>query len=156
MTTLYPYDKNTSEWLNNINENNIDTTIDYFFTQRKVTEYEEIIEEKTLLRKKKKYNRIYNFLAINFPILQFKNVPNLTIDIEIWGDEKFNFKGSIKKEDGDIPHLMLKLKDDKIIFVKLIFHDNDKNTKTFINFIQVNKRYQIVPDTILDVDENNT
>ena len=38
-----------SEWLNQINNiNSIENNIDYFFTQRKVTEIEEIIDEKTL------------------------------------------------------------------------------------------------------------
>ena len=44
-----------SEWLNQINNiNSIENNIDYFFTQRKVTEIEEIIDEKTLERKKNK------------------------------------------------------------------------------------------------------
>ena len=41
---------------------------------------------------------------------------------------------------------MLKLKDDKIIFLKLIFRDNEKIIKTFISFIPVIKRYQMTPD----------
>jgi len=153
MATIYPYDTNTnSSWLNQINDNMIDNVIDYFFTQRKITEYEEILEEKTLDRKKKKCNRTYNFLAINFPTLQFKNLQNLSIDVEIWGDDKYNFKGTIIKQDGDIPHLMIKLKEDKMIFVKLIIKQDDKICKTFINFIPVIKRYQMVPDNISDVE----
>ena len=76
----------------------------------------------------------------------FKSLTNLHIDVEIWGDEKFNFKGTIIKQEGEIPHLMLKLKDDKIIFLKLIFRDNEKIIKTFISFIPVIKRYQMTPD----------
>ena len=150
--SLYPYDKNNgSEWLNQLNnENNVENTIDHFFTQRKVTEYEEIIDEKTLERKKKKNTCIYNFLAIKFPTYQFKTQSNLIIDIEIWGDEKFNFKGIITKQEGEIPHLMLKLKEDKTLFLKLIFRDNDKILKTFISFIPIIKRYQLIPDTIVD------
>ena len=41
---------------------------------------------------------------------------------------------------------MLKLKDDKTIFVKLIFKDNDKVIKTYISFIPVIKRYQQTPN----------
>jgi len=145
MATIFPYNNN-SEWLNQINDNMVENTIDYFFTQRRVTEMEEIIDSSTLERKKKKIQSNYNFLAINFPSTLFKNIINLIIDIEIWGDEKFNFKGSIIKNDGEIPHLMLKLKDDKTIFVKLIFKDNDKIIKTYISFIPVIKRYQQTPN----------
>ena len=135
MTTIYPYDINTnSNWLN---DKNVENVIDYFFTQRKITEYEEILDEKTLERIKKKCNRTYNFLAINFPLIQFKNLQNLSVDVEIWGDEMYNFKGTITKNDGIMPHLMIKLKEDKMIFVKLVFKNDDKICKTFINFIPV-------------------
>ena len=157
MENVFPYDTNSgSEWLNQINnENSVENTLEYFFTQRKVTEYEEKIDEKTLERKKKKKNCIYNFLAINIPsIQQYKNLSNLVIDIEIWGDDKFNFRGQIVKQDGDIPHLLLKLKEDKNLFVKLIFKDNEKLLKTFINFIQIIKRYQMTPGAISDINEN--
>ncbi len=136
-----------SEWLNQIsNINSIENNIDYFFTQRKVNEIEEVIDEKTLERKKNKVCHIYNFLAINLPTNSFKSYQNLIIDIEIWGDNKFNFKGKLLREDGEIPHLMIKLKEDKNIFVKLIFKDNDKLHKTFINFIPITKRFQHVND----------
>jgi hypothetical protein len=136
-------DEQTSEWLNQINNvNTIENNIDYFFTQRKVTDIEEVIDEKTLARVKQKVTHIYNFLAINFPLSYFKHYNTLEIDIEIWGDNLFNFKGTSTKQDGELPHLMVKLKEDKFIFVKLIFRDNDKLNKTFISFIPVNKRYQ--------------
>ena len=136
-----------SEWLNQINNiNSIENNIDYFFTQRKVTEIEEIIDEKTLERKKNKVNHIYNFLAINLPTNTFKTYQNLTIDIEIWGDNNYNFKGSFIKQDGEMPHIMIKLKEDKNIFVKLIFKDNDKLNKTYISFIPVTKRFQHIND----------
>lgn len=136
-----------SEWLSQINNaNTVENNIDYFFTQRRVTEFEEYIDEKTLDRKKKKINAVYNFLAINLPIAYFKNYPALIIDVEIWGDYLFNFKGTVIKHDGDLPHIMIKLKEDKNIFVKLIFKDNDKLNKTFISFIPVTKRYQQTSD----------
>ena len=139
----YLRDEQTSEWLNQINNvNTIENNIDYFFTQRKVTDVEEIIDEKTLARVKQKDTHIYNLLSINFPISYFKHYNTLEIDIEIWGDNLFNFKGTITKQEGELPHLMVKLKEDKFIFVKLIFRDNDKLNKTFISFIPVNKRYQ--------------
>ena len=145
-----------SNWLNQINNvNSIENNIDYFFTQRKVTDIEEIIDEKTLERKKIKKNVIYNFLAINFPTSMFKHYESYYIDIEIWGDNMFNFKGTIKKNDGEFPHLMVKLKEDKIIFVKLIFKDDDKLHKTFISFIPVTKRYQHINDNIELLDDNS-
>lgn len=151
MTLLFPYDKTTgSEWLNQLNnEHTVDNTIDYFFTQRKVIEYDESIDEKTLERKKKKNACMYNFLAINFPTC-FKSIDNLIIDVEIWGDEKFNFRGTLNKTDGEIPHLLLKLKDDKMIFIKLIFKDTDKILRTFISFIPVIKRYQMTPESVIE------
>ncbi len=136
---------NQSDWLNQINNvNSIENNIDYFFTQRKVTEVIELIDEKTLERKKKKIKLVSNFLAINMPTQFFKNYAILTIDIEIWGDNMFHFKGSIVKHDGEIPQFMIKLKEDKNIFIKLIFKDNDKLQKTFISFIPITKRYQYI------------
>ncbi len=136
---------NQSDWLNQINNiNSIENKIDYFFTQRKVTEYVELIDEKTLERKKKTIKTVSNFLAINMPVQFFKNYSSLTIDIEIWGDNMFHFKGTIIKHDGEIPQFMIKLKEDKNIFIKLIFKDNDKLQKTFINFIPITKRFQHV------------
>lgn len=144
MTTIQAYDPN-SEWLNQVNHDN---NIDYFFTQRKVTESEEIIDEKTLDRKTKKINKIFNFLAINLPNNQFKNISDFTIDIEIWGDEKYNYKGSLCNLDGDFPHLLLKLNDDKQLFVKLVYFNTKekKILKTFTVFIPILKRYQITPN----------
>jgi len=137
-----------SEWLNQINNNNsIENNIDYFFTQRKVTEIEELIDEKTLERRKNKVCHVYNFLAINLPTNSFKGYQNLIIDIEIWGDNNYNFKGTFTKQDGEMPHIMVKLKEDKNMFIKLIFKDNDKLNKTYISFIPVTKRFQHVNDT---------
>ncbi len=143
-----------SEWLNQININSIENNIDYFFTQRKVTEVEDILDEKTLERKKKKVCHVYNFLAINLPTNSFKTYQNLIIDIEIWGDNNYNFKGTFAKQDGELPHIMVKLKEDKNIFVKLIFKDNEKLNKTYISFIPVTKRFQHVNDNQTVVSNN--
>jgi hypothetical protein len=135
--------ENQSEWLSQIsNINSTESSIDYFFTQRKVNENEEFIDEKTLERKKKKVTNIYNFLAIVFPISYFKNYEKLFIDIEIWGDHSFQFNGTIEKTNGELPDLMIKLKEDKTMFVKLTFRDNDKLNKIFKQFIPIIKRYQ--------------
>jgi hypothetical protein len=144
---------NQSEWLNQINNtNSIENNIDYFFTQRRVTEVEEVIDEKTLERKKKKVISINNFLAINLPVNYFKHNHHLEIDIEIWGDNMFNFKGTIKKQDGEIPHILIKLKEDKNIFIKIIFKDEEKQ-KTFISFIPITKRYQQTDGVATDILE---
>ena len=111
--------------------------LDYFFTQRKVTETTEYVDKKTMERKEKKETIVHNFLAINFP----EGKDNTLIDVEIWGDEGFNYKGFIKTEKGNIPNLMLKLDKDTQLFVKLIYNFND-NMKTYIHFIPINKRYQ--------------
>jgi hypothetical protein len=137
---------NQSDWLNQLNSSIVDNNIDYFFTQRKVNEFVDVLDEKTLDRKTQKVCSIFNFLAINLPTHLFKNSHNLLIDVEIWGDNMFNFKGTINKQDGEIPHIMIKLKEDKNIFVKLIFKETDKILKTYISFIPVTKRFQHVND----------
>jgi hypothetical protein len=134
-----------SEWLNQINSS-VDNNIDYFFTQRKVNEHIDTLDEKTLERKTQKVCNVYNFLAINFPTHLFKNNHNLTIDIEIWGDNMFNFKGIITKDEGEIPHIMIKLKEDKQMFIKLLFKEDNKILKTCISFIPVTKRFQHIND----------
>jgi hypothetical protein len=146
---------NQSDWLNQLNSNIVDNNIDYFFTQRKVNEFVDVLDEKTLDRKTQKVCSIFNFLAINLPTHLFKNSHNLLIDVEIWGDNMFNFKGTINKQDGEIPHIMIKLKEDKNIFVKLIFKENDKILKTYISFIPVTKRFQHVNDNQTIVSNND-
>lgn len=135
----------SSDWLSNITHDN---SIDYFFTQRKIVEYDEKMDE-NLNRKKLKKNVIINFLAITFPNNQFKNKSNIEIEIEIWGDQKYNYSGCITNQQGDYPHLLLKLDDDSELFVKLNYYENNnekKLLKTFTNFIPILKRYQKTPD----------
>jgi hypothetical protein len=146
---------NQSDWLNQLNSNIVDNNIDYFFTQRKVNEFVDVLDEKTLDRKTQKVCSVFNFLAINLPTHLFKNSHNLLIDVEIWGDNMFNFKGTINKQDGEIPHIMIKLKEDKNIFVKLIFKENDKILKTYISFIPVTKRFQHVSDNQTIISNND-
>ena len=135
------------DWMSNIDHN---ANIDFFFTQRKVIEYDEYIDEKTIERKGTKKNVTYNFLALNFPNTLFQNKKNIYIDIEIWGDINYNYHGELYNKRGEIPHLLLKLHNDKQLFVKLIykekFNDNVKILKTFKTFIPITKRYQINPD----------
>ena len=127
---------NKSSWMKQID---YDNNIDYFFTQRKVIETTEYVDEQTLERKQKKENIIHNFLAINLPIT--KENYNC-IKIEIWGDKGFNYEGQFKTIKGICPNLMLKLNDDTEMFIKLIYVNLSNEEKTYINFINVLKRYQ--------------
>ena len=135
---------NSSNWMNTIEYN---SNIEYFFTQRKIVETTEYIDEKTLERKSKKENVTHNFLAINLPLIK-NNFNN--IDIEIWGDKGYNYEGKIVINKGIPPSLMLKLNDDTEMFVKLMFYDSDDESKfkTFISFIPILKRYQKNSDEI--------
>jgi len=129
---------------NNDKDNYNNNKLDHFFTQRKVTEYNEHID-KNMKRKQTKKNITYNFLAINLPILNDNKNNNL--EIEIWGDLGYNFKGTFSRKEGSFPHLLVKLCGDTQLFVKLDILDlhENKNVDKFINFIQIPKRYQTVP-----------
>ena len=133
MSTVKPFNK--SNWMKKIDYNN---NIDYFFTQRKVVETTEYLDDKTLERKEKKENVTHNFLAINFPNVkeEYNN-----IKIEVWGDKGYNYEGEIINHKGIMPNLMLKLNEDTEIFLKLTYL-NENDFKTYITFINVLKRYQ--------------
>jgi hypothetical protein len=135
-----------SEWLehnsNIINDNN---TIDHFFTQRKVTEIIEKLD-KSLERTQHKIVKTYNFLAINFPIHKLIQKLNLIqseveVNIEIHGDKNFHYSGIMKTLNGEIPNLMLKLKNDTEMFIKYSVKYKTEN-HNYISFIPINKRYQ--------------
>ena len=110
-----------------------------FFTQRKVVETSEYIDDKTLERKDKKETITHNFLAINLPIV--KDNFN-SIDIEIWGDKGYNYEGGIKTIKGQCPNLLLKLNEDTELFLKLIYKNENNDEKIYTHFINVLKRYQ--------------
>jgi hypothetical protein len=134
MSSVKPFNK--SSWMSKISS---DSSIDFFFTQRKVIETNEYIDDKTLERKEKKETITHNFLAINLPIVKddFKNTK-----IEIWGDKGYNYEGEIKTVKGHCPNLMVKLNDDTEMFIKLIYTNQNNDEKTYIHFINVLKRYQ--------------
>ena len=123
----------------NLNHNQLD----YFFTQRKVVEYDEFITN-DMKRSKKKITKNYNFLAINFPLNITKEL-NGEIDMELWGDKGYNYTGKIISKRGEIPHLLIRLSGDTQIFIKLLSLNNKKN-ETIIGFIQIPKRYQNIID----------
>ena len=69
-------------------------------------------------RKKKKKEYVYNFIAITIPHYQYVE-SEVKIDLKIWGDEQFKYLGSITSNEGLIPNILLKLNNDKQLFVNL-------------------------------------
>jgi hypothetical protein len=134
------YNQNSS-WLES--DNTYNDVIDYFFTSRKITNNIEKIDESNLERKIIKETKIVNFLAIHFPIenisksLKDSNKESNIIQIEIWGDRKYHYKGNLETNSSTIPDFLIELKEDSQIFVKII-----SNGKNYISFIPINKRYQ--------------
>jgi len=130
--------------------------IDYFFTQRRITEHEDFID-KNMIRSKKKKIKIYSFLAINFP-LEKQNLSNYklhNIEIQIWGNLGYHYKGNLTSKEGYNPHLLIKLNGDKQIFINLIITKNDK-TEKYTRFIQIPKRYQKLPFNNNDLNSENS
>ena len=126
--------------------------IDYFFTQRNMKENHEYID-KNMNRKNKKVSIIYNFLAINIPIYNEKN--NFIIDIEIFGDSGYHYKGSIPSFNNIMPSLMIPLKGDKKIFVHGECKEiNSDNNKHYMCFIDVPKRFQSIDDNLVNLNES--
>lgn len=156
-------------------------TLDYFFSQRTLTEEQEYID-KNMNRKTKKIKVTHNFLAINIPTIITSTSSNgnnvetsLGFDIEIFGDEGYHYKGTISSHQGIIPNFMIPIKTDKRLFVNVNYnfsqtqdnkthiHDNkphiqdiktqDIRTKRYINFIDVPKRFQnVIEDELKDND----
>lgn len=136
--------------------------IDYFFTQRTMTEEHEYID-KNMNRKNKKLKVTHNFLALNIPTIvntdnNGQNIEKpLGFEIEIYGDEGYHYKGYITSYQGIIPNFMVPIKGDKKIFINVNykFTDNTENTsvRKFVNFIEVPKRFQNSDDT--DINKKN-
>lgn len=133
--------------------------IDYFFTQRTMTENHEYID-KHMNRKTKKVKVTHIFLAINIPtIMSTVNSNSQTVekplgfDIEIYGDEGYHYKGFITSYLGTIPNFMIPIKGDKKLFININYKFTDEtentNMKKFVNFIEVPKRFQ-------NMDENDS
>lgn len=120
-------------------------TIDYFFSQRTLTEEQEYID-KNMNRKIKKIKVVHNFLALNIPHFSSDDKP-VCFDIEIFGDEGYHYKGTITSYQGIVPNLIVPLKGDKKMFVLVI--QKEPLSKRWINFIEVSKRYQSINDDTL-------
>jgi hypothetical protein len=130
--------------------------IDYFFTQRSLTEEHEYID-KHMVRKTKKVKVTHNFLALNIPtIITTTNSNGQTVekplgfDIEIFGDEGYHYKGTITSFLGIIPNFMIPIKGDKKLFVNINYKIGDSNdnhtSRKYVNFIEVPKRFQLIDD----------
>ena len=138
---------------NTIKLNNHNDVIDHFFTQRKVTEHEDIID-KNMNRKKKKKETTYNFIAITIPYYDYIDSNEVKIEIKIWGDEGFKYMGDLVAREGTVPSLLLKLNTDKELFVnlKLKFNQGEEQSeKEFVTFISIPKRYQVEPKIQVNV-----
>ena len=126
--------------------------IDYFFTQRSLTEEQEYID-KNMNRKNKKVKTVHNFLALNIPTIIIPDKTtgkliedNLGFDIEVYGDEGYHYKGTITSFQGIVPNFMIPLKGDNKIFVHINYKYKDSNqnqmNKKYISFIDVPKRFK--------------
>jgi hypothetical protein len=140
--------------------------IDYFFTQRTMTEEHDYID-KHMNRKNKKVKVTHNFLALNIPIIVTTITNNgqtiekpLGFDIEIYGDEGYHYKGSITSYQGTIPNFMIPIKGDKKLFININYKftdntDNNANIRKFVNFIEVPKRFQNIDENDSNISNGN-
>ena len=122
--------------------------IDYWFTQRNLIEDIEYID-KNMNRQTKKIKVTHNFIALNMPNINNKS---LYFDIEVFGDDGYHYKGTIKSHQGIIPGFIIEIKGDKKLFVHIDYNYNDENdnvvNRKFVNFIEVPKRFQFIEDKI--------
>jgi hypothetical protein len=123
--------------------------IDYFFTQRNLTEEQEFID-KNMNRKTKKVKMNHNFLALNIPTITTSTEKTIGFDVEIFGDDGYHYKGTITSYQGIVPNFMIPIKGDKKLFIHINykFTDSNENTaiKKFVNFIEVPKRFQLTDE----------
>lgn len=134
--------------------------IDYFFTQRTMFEEREFLDKQMNL-KTNKVKVIHNFLALNIPTILTNNhfndfQKNIGLDIEIFGDEGYHYKGTITSHIGTTPNFMILINNDKKIFIHIDYNFTDSNnnviTKKFINFIEVPKRFQYIENNDQNVN----
>ena len=130
--------------------------ISHFFTQRKITESQDILNPNTLKRTKKDIHFTQNYLAIILP----KDEHSPRLRIEIFGNYGYCYQGEIISYTNKSPHLLVPLNDDKEMFINIYNYiddteneeheqeDQSKNINNkqkrikYISFIHVPKRYQ--------------
>lgn len=138
--------------------------ISHFFTQRKITESQDMLNPDTLKRTKKDINFTQNYLALVLP----KDEKSPRLLVEIFGNNGYNYQGEIISYTENTPHFLIPLNDDKEIFVNIYdyIQDNENNEEKdnkkistkekqikYISFIHVPKRYQNTDDN--DVEESS-
>ena len=90
------------------NQNKTFGNIEYFFTQRRLIEEQEYLD-KSLNRKSKQINVVYNYLAINIPNILVDEIIS-GFNIEIFGDNGYHYKAFLSSYQGIIPHFLVLLK----------------------------------------------
>ena len=120
-------------------------TIDYFITHRNVIEKQEYLDM-NMMMKTKKTKKTHHFLGLNIPIIKTISQKDQAdgFEIEIYGNQGFNYKGIIKSYQGTLPNLIFPLKTDTKIFVNVNYtftnvNENIQN-KRYITFIDIPKR----------------
>ena len=151
---IYLYMANINEAYNSIRfYKTTFNNIDHFFTQRHLVEDKEYID-KNMNRQVKKVKVTNNFCAVNIPVVDNNS---LDFDVEIFGDEGYHYKGTIKSHQGIIPGFIVLIKGDKKLFIHINYNYKDDNnniiSKKFVDFIDVPKRFQFCEDKI-EEDEN--
>ena len=124
--------------------NNNDEEIDFFFTKRTVTLEDEYIDENDMTRKKKKIKEKQNFIAICIPFNNFMENTNVRAEIKIWGDKLFKYFGNLEIIEGNMPNLLIKLSNDRKLFVniKIYIKDDNKEINEYVSFINIPSVYQ--------------
>jgi hypothetical protein len=122
--------------------------IDFFFTKRKVVLEEDYIDENDMTRKKKKIKEQHNFIAIYIPFNNFMENTKVKAEIKIWGDKSFKYFGSLEIIEGNIPNLLIKLCNDKKLFVniKIFTKEDNKEINEYVSFINIPSVYQGLED----------
>jgi len=113
--------------------------IDFFFTTRRTKNTIEELNKK-LERVEKEVFEIHNFIVLNLPIDEVKN--NDTVELEIWGDRGYFYKGNITNNQGFFPLISLKLREDTQLFLKMNIIKDNMKPLNYINFIKIPKKYQ--------------
>ena len=65
-------------------------------------------------------------------------------EIKIWGDKLFKYFGHLEIIEGYMPNLLIKLSNDKKLFVniKIFVKDDDREINEYVSFINIPSVYQ--------------